>query len=309
MRLIATFLLGLLAASAAIAQKTATVTASYRYYAPPTMAPAVARQSAIEAAQLDAIAREFGSSLSMQNYTFVRAEASAETEEFMMFGESDVRGEWIETLGDTTVTITPGQNEFIYDVKLKGRIREIAGQHIELESQVLFNGTDPQHDRVRNFTFHSGDYMYLYFKSPVDGYLAVYLGDDDAAHTMQCLLPYRKQTEGAYPIKANREYIFFSRDTADDEYRPMAGRIKMRSRTARDANRLYVIFSPNQFAKAPDADSRAPGAKAYDTHGNAIDLLPRQTDFGRFQKWLGKCRRRDPAMQVQKTILFIEQPR
>ncbi len=291
-----------------MAQKTATVTARYTYYAPPTMAPAHAKQAAIEAAQLDAIAREFGSSLSMQNYTFMRSESNAETEEFLMFGESDVRGEWIESIGDTTVTVTPGRNEFVYDVTLKGRIREITSNRIEVESQILFNGTDKTRDRLRNFTFHAGDYMYLYFSSPVDGYLAVYLSDDDAAHTMQCLLPYRKQNEGSYPIKAGKEYIFFSRETAEDEYRQMAGRIKMNSHTPRDVNQLYVIFSPNQFAKAPDYDSSAPGAKAYTADGNMIDILPRQTDFGRFHKWLGKCRRHDPDMQVLKTVIIIERP-
>ncbi|MCM1067141.1 MAG: DUF4384 domain-containing protein [Muribaculaceae bacterium] len=290
---------------AAFGQRTATVTAEYDYYAPADMTPRRARAEAIEMAQLNAIAREFGSSLSKDNISILRSDGRRETDEFHMFTASDVRGEWIETLGDTTVTVEPYRNEFVYHVKLRGRIREIKGCRIDLDWAVLFNGTDPDRDRLRDFTFRVGDYMYVYFCSPVSGYLTVYLSDDDAAHTMQCLLPYRGQREGAYAIEADKPYIFFSPVDANDGDGRVA-RIKMNAHGELDINQLYLIFSPNEFVKVADTNSSAAGSVAYDRHGNAIELLPRQTDFARFQKWLARCRRHDPDMQVLKAVLKIE---
>lgn len=303
------FLTGVLLSLALMAcgQKTVTVTARYSYHAPGDVPPAQARQTAIERAQTDAIAAEFGTCVSSSNFSFITTGAGAEDRtEFRAFGESDVRGEWIETLGDTVFTITPTGGDLIYNVKLKGRIRELTGNRIELDTRLLFNGCDKDRDGLRNFTYHAGDYMYLYFRSPVDGYLAVYLGDDDVEHTMQCLLPYRGQHEGAYRIEADRDYVFFSRDYAEDDMRSMVSRLKMNSHTRRDVNQLYVIFSPNPFAKAPDADSTRPGSRAVDMKGNALELLPLQLGFGAFQKWLARNRRKDPDMQVGKTIFVVE---
>ena len=59
----------------------------------------------------------------------------------------------------------------------------------------------------------------------------------------------------------------------------------------REFNRLYVIFSPNEFAKAIDKSSS--------------DLLPRETTFEAFQKWLSHCRKADEKMTVVVKNLVI----
>ena len=283
-----------------------TVTATYDYIAGAKESAAQARMAAIERAQLDAIAREFGSAMSLSNISISDKRGDAERDEFHQFTASDVRGEWIETLGEPEVTVSTYKDELVYHVKIRGRIRELTGKRVDLDWAVLYNGTDPVRDRLRNGTFRVGDYMYVYFRSPVDGYLVAYLGDDDEAHTMQCLLPYRGVGDGAMRIEADRTYIFFSRDLADEAVAPHVARIKMNSRSDADVNRLYLVFSPNEFAKVADTNSSAPGAVAYDRRGNAIDLLPRQTDFARFQKWLARSRRHDPDMQVLRAAFSIE---
>lgn len=285
------------------AAKERTVTGHAVYYAPHSMLPFQARQEAVNRAQLDAISREFGSSVSVSNMSFMQSAANAERDDFYSIAESDVRGEWIETIGDTIWQITPMNNETLYEVTLKGRIREIPTNRIDIDTRLLYNGTDKDTNRLRNFSYKVGDYMYVYFTSPVDGYLAIYLGDDNDAMTMQSLVPMDGMAEGAYPVKGGREYVFFDRNSAEPQYRHLTRRLKMNSRKDTDVNQVYVIFSPNSFAKANDRRS-ATGVTTTVT-GEEVDLMPREADFTTFQRWLGKARRHDPDMQVVKTIVTV----
>lgn len=280
----------------------ATVTGQAVFIAPHSMTPYQARQEAINRAQLDAISREFGSAVSMSNLSFMQS-GERERDDFYSIAESDVRGEWIETLGDTIWNITPRASETIYEVRLKGRIREIPMNRIDVDSSLLFNGTDKERDAIRNFSYKAGDYMYVWFTSPVDGYLAIYLGDDDDAMTLQSLVPMPGMQEGAYPIKGGREYVFFDRASAEPRYRDLTRRIKMNCRKETDINQVYVIFSPNSFAKA--ADRRSSSGRTVNVNGEEIDLMPREADFATFQRWLGKARRHDPDMQVLKTVVTV----
>lgn len=45
--------------------------------------------------------------------------------------------------------ITPGDHETIYEVTLRGRIREIPTGRADLDVRLLFNGTDKERDRLR----------------------------------------------------------------------------------------------------------------------------------------------------------------
>lgn len=268
-----------------------TVMATYTYKAPEDMPPVRARSIAIQRAQTQAIADVFGTVVSETNIISSKTNSGHTSKDYVSIGESDVRGEWIETIGDTTWHNKVEGNEIVYQVALKGRIREINTAAIDTNVELLFNGTDPKKNKVRNFTFFDGDAAYIYFQSPVNGYLTVFIVDDNPEQTVQRLLPYPKQTEGAYVIEANKEYILFSRDDEEEHLKPFVRRCLMRSRDDHDVNQLYVIFSPNQFAHSADL--------------GAGENLPRQLSFDNFQKWLGKSRRRDQDMTVQKYIVEI----
>lgn len=300
---IAIALLAAAGAHSAHADKECTVTGHAVYYAPHSMMPFQARQEAINRAQLDAISRKFGSAVSMSNLSFMQSSADSERDDFYSIAESDVRGEWIETIGDTIWQITPMNNETLYEVTLKGRIREIPMNRIDIDTRLLFNGTDKERNQLRNFSYKVGDYMYIYFSSPVDGHLAIYIGDDNDAMTLQSLVPMDGMSEGSYPIKAGQEYVFFDRESAEPQYRALTRRIKMNARKDMDVNQVYVIFSPNPFAKAND--HRSATGKSVTVDRQEIDLMPREADFATFQRWLGKARRHDRDMQVIKTIVSV----
>lgn len=280
------------------------VTATAEYFAPSTMPPYQARQEGITRAQVDAIADAFGCSLSQSNISFMQDSEEGLRDDFYSIAESDVKGEWLETIGDTTINVRHLRDETVYSVKLKGRIREIAGNRIDIDSRLLFNGTDKDRNRLRGFTYKVGDFMYLYFNSPVDGYLAVYLGDDDGDMSLQRLLPMEGTGEGAYPVKADREYIFFSKEDAEPEYRQFTRRLKMNARKDIDINQLYVIFSPNPFSKT--ADAKRDEQRDATLEGDPLSLLPPSVSYKAFSKWLSRCRRKDPDMQILKSVVTIE---
>lgn len=174
----------------------------------------------------------------------------------------------------------------IVHCKVKGEAREIVSAGIDFQAHILRNGTE---DKFESEQFRSGDDLYLSFKSPVSGYLAVYL--IDAESQAYCLLPYRNQTDGIYPINANQRYLFFNIKEATLIERPYVDEYVMTCEQESEQNQIYVVFSPNQFVKAADNQTK--------------ELLPRDLPFEDFQKWLVKCRKHDKDMNLQMIPIVI----
>lgn len=282
--------------------KVKTVTVDLNYQIHPKESLDEARLNAIQQAKLKAIEEAFGTALSQINYSSISNSNAGGDERFNSYAESDVNGEWLETISQD-VLLSSGDGIEFYHVKLKGKVRELLSNKIDVAWAIMANGTDPDKDKVRNDTFMVGDYMYVYFMSPVDGYLAIYLADCDENEVVQCLVPYRGVNDGSMKIEANKPYIFFSREHADDAIKSKVGRIKVNARDAIDFNRLHILFSPNEFTKTIDHD--APSAIITDMYGNEIHTLPRQLDFKTFQNWLAKTRLKDRDMQNLSYIFKI----
>lgn len=281
------------------------VTVTGEYYAPNAMAPALAKEQAIYRAQVQALQKAYGTVVSETSISLQSEGDGHQRDSYHAFGECDVRGEWIETIGQPEWKIVPGERETYYEVTLSGIIREIPGGRADLDVRLLYNGTDKDKDLLRNATYKVGDYMYIYFKSPVDGYLACYLVDDDEVMTIQCLVPYDGMREGFFPVEAGKEYILFSPADAQESVRPFARRLRLNTRGEVDVNQLYVIFSPNKFLKASDSDDLSKYVSDPRT-GAKVSLLPRKTDFKSFHKWLSRLRKHDRDLQIVKSIFSIE---
>lgn len=287
--------------------KVVTVTVEDTYVIPSSETPQQAKENAVRKAQLKGIADKFGSTISGSNQLSIGLSGQGGTAESLRVYEVDeVNGEWIQTLDEQVKPYTdPSTGMLVYKVKLKGKVRELIQNRIPVEWSLLINGTDIVKNRLREPTYYVGDYMYLYFQSPVDGYLTVYLEDNDESHTTQCLIPYRGMSEGAFKIEANKPYIFFSKEDADPEIRSKVARIKMDSHYELDYNQLHIIFSPNEFWKSADYDNTDVGRVIKDRDNNAIHLMPRQLVGKTFHTWLAKNRLRDIDMQVFHIDLTI----
>lgn len=269
------------------AQRMEKVRASYTYHAPENITLEQAKRTALERAKLQAIADEFGTVVSQSNTTFVNNRNGEGTTDFFSLGGSEVRGEWIETTKDPLYTVAYEQGMLVVSVVVEGRIREITSARIDFQAEVLCNGTDLKFART---DFKNGDDLYLYFQSPADGYLSVYLLDD-VTQTVYCLLPYRQSPDAAMSVRRDTPYILFSAAHAGDQAH-LVDEYTMTCSREQEHNTLYVVFSPNPFTKA-NTDSKE-------------ELLPRELGFEGFQKWLAKGRVRDKEMGVKRINLLIK---
>ena len=172
-------------------------------------------------------------------------------------------------------------------VTIDGKAREIKNAAIDFEAKLLRNGTE---EKFESGEFRNGDDLYLYFKSPINGYLAVYLLDENTQQ-VYCLLPYKSSGEPVYKVIQDKPYIFFPCQKAEenpsevDEY-------TMTCEHSMEQNTIYIVFSPNMFAKAIAEDGDAG--------------LPRQLPLKEFQKWLGKCKAKDTSIQEKKKVITIK---
>lgn len=270
------------------AQKIKTVSGTYEYHAPKNISMEEAERIALERAKLQAIADEFGTLVSQSNFTSVSNRNGESDVDFFSLGSSEAKGEWIETLGKPQFNRSFDEDgNLIIRVTVKGRIREINRAQIAIEAKVLCNGTDLKFERS---DFRNGDDLYLYFKSPVDGYLNVYLLDE-ATKTVYCLLPYRKSRQGAVFVKHDEDYLFFSKKAAG-MYSSEVDEYVMTCSRNMERNILYVLFSPNEFAKC-----------GLEKSGRN---QPYQIAWLDFQKWVDKNRNRDKdfnAKSIEITIM------
>ena len=268
------------------AQQVKKVEGEYTYRAPEQVSVEQAKRTALERAKLEAMATTFGTNISQQNSTRVSNSNGKSNVDFLSISSSDVKGEWIETIGEPQYIINYEQGMLIVTCKVKGTIREITTASIDIKAKVLRNGTE---DRFESSEFRSGDDLYLSFQSPVDGYLAVYLLDEEG--NAFCLLPYRNQSDGIYKVRANTPYIFFSEKDAPLQERSLIDEYVMTCEKAQEVNQIYTIFSPNPFIKSNDKDNG--------------DALPRETDGESFQKWLAKVRRKDNSVNFSSKQITI----
>ena len=271
-----------------LAQRTEKVRAEYIYHAPENISLEEAKRIALDRAKIQAIADEFGTIVSQSNTTLVSNRNGESSSDFFSLGGSEVKGEWIETIGQPEYQINYEQGMLVIKAIVSGHIREIISAQIDIKAEVLCNGTDLKFART---DFKSGDDLYLYFQSPVDGYLAVYLLDE-VSQMVYCLLPYKSSSEAVTPIEHDKPYIFFSVKHAGDKAH-LVDEYTMTCSSSVERNTIYVVFSPNEFAKA--------------NSNNVEELLPQELPFEEFQKWLIKNKKKSTNFVDKKIVIPISQ--
>ena len=273
------------------AQKVKTGEGEYTYYAPENVSLAEAKRYALNQAQLNAIANEFGTIVEQTNLTRMETSDERTKTRFNSFGSSDVKGEWIETIGEPEYDVQLIDGTQVVTCRVKGKIRETVTSQADVKAKVLRNGRE---DRNEDDRFKDGDDLFMSFQTPVNGYLAVYLVDDK--EDVQCLLPYQNQQSGIFEVEANRRYVLFS---GKDDPQPYVDEYTLSADRSEEFYQIYVIFSPNQFVKAVDAASDKVSER------EDIGGFPRELSFKDFHKWLSKCRRHDKEMTLKKVLVKV----
>lgn len=270
------------------AQKIKVVSGEYIYNVPENVDLEKAKQTALDRAKIQLIANEFGTIVSQSNSTSIKNDNGKSEIDFISVGGSEVRGEWIETIGTPQYKISYEQNMLVVNVFVKGRIREITSAKIDIKAKVLRNGIE---DKFESKDFNNGDDLYLSFVSPVNGFLAVYLVDTD--QKAYCLLPYRSQTDGIYKIEANRRYLFLSIKNAPRQEQQYVDEYVMTCNRSPEQNQIYIVFSPIPFVKAAD--------------NSLSEILPRELGFKDFITWVSKCKTSDRELQTLIIPIVIKQ--
>ena len=276
--------------------KVATVSGDTIYYAPDNITREVAKQTAISLAKINAIARKFGTIIENNDYYRILNADGETTPYFVSITESEVKGEWIETIEETVDPIHDENGLWAFKAHVKGKVREIISSGINLKAKLLSNGIE---DENETSVFKHKSRLYLSFIAPCDGYLSVFLTDTE--YNAYCLLPYSSQTNGIYPIKANTNYVFFDKGSLRDSDRSFVKRVDpmmLVTNRDREVNFVYIVFSPNSYSKPIDIQS---DEKPNWEHTN----FPRHLDSKDFQKWLSKSRRLDLKMTILKKAILI----
>lgn len=292
MRKVNLILIILLAPVVLSAQKTLTVSGSYTFNAPTSISLDQAKSIALERAKNEIIAQKFGTVVGVNNYTEVSNVNGKSSVKYLSLGESEVRGEWIETIGQPSYSVRYEQNFQVITVSVKGTIREINTAKIAFKAKILRNGTE---DRFESDSFKDGDDIYISFESPVTGYVAIFLYDQEG---ISRLLPVGTSTDGSTLVQGGEEYVFFKQTVR--QYSPSTGRTtetvmsiyNLVCSSESELNRIYIVFSPNKFARPNDVA------------GAEEDIVP-SLSFDSFQKWLSRSRKQDVEMAVLQRDITI----
>lgn len=279
-------LLLILWAAAAYGQSIRTVKGVYTFYGDRSHSPEDCRRLALENARIQALANEFGTLVTQDTYSRDEVSGGRESSFFSQLNSMEVKGEWIADDGEPKYeSHLDSDGNYVVTCTVVGKARAISNETVDFMAAVLRNGGELKYADTR---FRSGDDLYLYFKAPVDGYVAVFLVAE--RNNVYCLLPYMGNTNGQMKVKHNQEYVFFDAGKSYDG----AGAVDELVMTVEgelERDQLYVVFSPNPFVKSVDHDSG--------------DGLPRSLSMEEFRKWLVNCRRRDQKMNVKIMNLEI----
>lgn len=243
---------------------------------------------ALEQARIDALAKKFGTIVSQDILQADRVQGNREKNDFLSLSSTEVRGEWVADDGDPVFTYEhDAKANLIVTCVIKGKAKAIDNESAQFNSQVLRNGTDT---RNADINFRNGDAMFLDFQGSQDGYLAVFL-EDEQKQVYQ-LLPYVNDQKTRVPVKKGNRYVFFS--PRDGQRGEIVDELVLTADFNTEYNRIYVLFSPEQFSSP--VMNRAPGELPY-------------MNADEFSKWLVRTRKNDPKMGVKAMNLIIEPSR
>lgn len=265
------------------AQKTVSLNGKYSYVLGDNDNVTIreAKIKSVEMAKAEALKKAFGTVVSSDFINSDRVVNDEFSSYYLSETSTTVKGEWLGDERDPEVKMEIIDGDLVFTAEVWGKAREVTRATTDLKWQVQ---KDLNGNKVDADAFNSGERFFVCFRSPADGYVAIYLitGDSETA----CLLPYRKDVTGRFQVKGGKEYVFF-----DKSRDPSASYYKLSTTEPQEYNQLVIIYSPNPFTKCMDIGRDA-------RHPNALDSKD-------FAKWLIKSQRVDHDMVVHRKWVTI----
>lgn len=255
-------------------------------------------------ARINAIENAFGEVILQGNSTYIRNSQNGKQSEvnqvFNFIGESYVNGEWMEDIEPPLITKFNHENERWIKVKVKCKVRELDVSVPQFQAEPL----SCTKIICATETFNNGQDLYLHFKTPEKGYLAIYLDVPEDRRTYR-LFPYKNfSKDSLQQLKADEDYIFFSSKNSKICSPAIVDELilTLKDPAKAEFNKMYIIFTPNQ-----------PTQKPLLSKGSAINFtteewkleLPDFLNSESFQKWLITNRINNEKIQVKYVYLSI----
>ena len=271
-------------------------------------------KEALDKASIVALEKAFRTVVIRRNSTYMKnLNTGKETKTSLVFNSianTYVKGEVIEVTDQNFEEVQgmaaiDGKKKTIRELKCTARfrVRELSDDVPDFEASPL-QCPDPG---CKTTSFKDKSSLYLYFNSPYDGYLAVYL---DNGKTAQCLLPYARMPEpyeNGVPLKGGKEYILFSRQPAFGYFdnNAVVDEYELSAEDSQEQNRLFVIFSRSPIAKPGlqtglDENLLTPGDKARQYK------VPKSLYSEDFQKWMIRNRTHKSDLRVMTIDITIQ---
>lgn len=245
-----------------------------------------AENQAVEQAIQDALTEKYG--------TYVDYQVITEDTDVHNTGISRPKGEVLKVLskGPFKHTFVEGKLQITVTVKISAREKI---NNVQFDARLIRR----PYEQEDTYRFQEEDPLYLSFKTPIDGNLAVYLEEDGMVYN---LLPYPDDPNGSVEVKHNKEYLFFCEESKFfEQHRNIVApknyssvlplKLTLSSGAKQAVNRIYILFSPNPFTRA-----LANGEEGEIPHLNSET----------FQWWLGTLRMDDDFENIIKTIVITK---
>lgn len=263
-----------------------TVEGTFTYYGDRMESPAECKLKAAQMARIEAL-KEFGTIISHNTFSSQSESMGKSQSKFLSLSESETKGEWLSDIGEPKYTVSFSDDDcLVVTCQIKGQARALSNEAEEFEALVLRNGNERKN---ADNSFKNDDDLYVYFCAPTQGYVAVFLQDENG--DVYSLLPYPHSHINRVHVKKGYDYVFFDSKRAGNDF----GTVEPIGVTATERdefNKVYVLFSPNEFSLPP-------------MRFTDDENLPPVTDGEAFSKWLVKARRNDPKMGVKSTLIRI----
>lgn len=188
------------------------------------------------------------------------------------------RAEWIGDVRQPLVTASYVNGKLTFTAEVWGEAREIKQSRPDFEWKILCGGTT---DSYEGNVFKHRTPLFIKFRSPADGYLAIYILDSTSESASR-LLPYRSDGTGFHKVKAGEQYVFFDRTTDPD-----AKGYNMTTQASVEMDNVVLVYSPNQFVKANDI--------------TGDHKRPDSLSISDFERWLHRLRNRDKDVVVDRS--------
>ncbi len=250
---------------------------------------------AIEQAKINAIESVFG--------TFVEQQTDMTIDDgitsFNIIGSTKVKGEWIETTGEPDISTHIRKEKTQYGMqdvtwvscKIKGKVRAIIPRAM-LDYEIM-NAPNIQ-ARTRNFI--NGEQLYINFKSPVDGYISIFLEDKEGVYRLLPYMQMNPEYKNGALVLGDVGYTFFSPSfnyftkSIVDEMMMTLTKDKI------EYNYIYIVFSEDEYIK--------PSLK--ESFQSQERIIPSSLSKWDFEQWLSNNRVSSTSFQVIKQKISIK---